>query len=213
MAKVVLFDGTVESLSNWTKRDGSPIEWTVGPNMFKWTYEDGTTQEWQRPGNVLTVGRDDIVSKYTYGDAHIHVEWREPDMPYASGQGKGNSGVYIHGVYELQVLDSYGIENPKNNDCGGIYEMYAPRVNACRPALEWQTYDIYFRAPRFDENGNVIKNAYVTIFQNDILIHNNAELPHPTPGGISDKVSAKGPLLLQDHGNPVSFRNVWIEEL
>ena len=191
MEKVILFDGT--STEKWKNRDGSPINWPV---------EDG----------VMTVGHGDIVSTETYGDAHIHVEWREPDMPWASGQGKGNSGVYVHGCYEIQVLDSYGIENPDYSDCGAVYSMHAPLTNACKPALEWQTYDIYIRVPRF-ENGEIVKNGFITILQNWIVIHNNVELPRNTPGGVTDYRVAEGPLLLQDHGNPVSFRNVWFERL
>jgi len=191
MEKVILFDGT--STEKWKNRDGSPINWPV---------EDG----------VMTVGHGDIVSTETYGDAHIHVEWREPDMPWASGQGKGNSGVYVHGCYEIQVLDSYGIENPDYSDCGAVYSMHAPLTNACKPALEWQTYDIYIRAPRF-EKGEIVKNGFLTVLQNGIVIHNNVELPRNTPGGVTDYRVAEGPLLLQDHGNPVSFRNVWFERL
>ena len=191
MEKVILFDGT--SVDAWKNRDGSPIDWTV---------EDG----------VMTVKHGDIISKEVYSDAHIHVEWREPDMPWASGQGKGNSGVYIHGCYEVQVLDSYGREVPDASACGAIYSMYAPLVNACKPALEWQTYDIYFRAPRF-ENGEIVKNGFVTILQNGVVIHNNVELPRNAPGGVTDYRVEQGPLLLQDHGNPVSFRNIWFERL
>lgn len=194
MAKIVLFDGTSTAL--WTKRDGSPIEWIL---------EDG----------ILTVkrGQGDIVSTVKYGDAHIHVEWREPDMPDCSGQAKGNSGVYIQGAYELQVLDSYGIENPDLGDCGAIYSIYKPLVNACKPALEWQTYDIYLRAPRFNEDGTVKESARVTILQNGVCVQNNIELYSTTPGGVTDQKAAEGPLLLQDHGDPVSFRNIWIETL
>ena len=192
MAKIILFDGT--DTSGWTKLDGSPIDWIV---------EDG----------CMTVHHGNIVSKDVYGDAHIHVEWREPDMPWESGQGKGNSGVYIHGCYELQVLDSYGIENPDFSDCGAIYSVYPPLVNACKPALQWQTYDIFLRAPRFDADGNVTENARVTILQNGICIQNNIELWRTTPGGVGDVKVAQGPLLLQDHGNPVSFRNIWVETL
>ena len=192
MAKIILFDGT--NTDQWTGRNGEPIDWVL---------EDG----------AMTVKHGDIVSKAVYGDAHIHVEWREPDMPEASGQWKGNSGVYIHGCYELQVLDSYGIEKPGMDDCGAIYSVYAPLVNACRPAMEWQTYDIYLRAPRFDEAGNVTENARVTILQNGVCIQNNIELWRTTPGGVGDVKVAEGPLLLQDHGNPVSFRNIWVETL
>ena len=191
MEKVILFDGT--STDAWMNRDGSPIGWTV---------EDG----------VMTVTHGDIISKETYGDAHIHVEWREPDMPWESGQGKGNSGVYVHGCYEIQVLDSYGIEKPDFSDCGAVYSMYAPLTNACKPALWWQTYDIYVRAPRF-EDGRVVKNGFLTVLQNGIVIHNNVELTRNTPGGVTNFVVAEGPLLLQDHGNPVSFRNIWFERL
>ena len=192
MARITLFDGKDTSL--WTKRDGSPIDWIV---------EDG----------AMTVNHGDIVSTVKYGDAHIHVEWREPDMPWESGQGKGNSGVYIQGCSELQVLDSYGVDVPDFSDCGAIYSVYPPLVNACRPALEWQTYDIFLRAPRFDADGNVTENARVTILQNGVCIQNNIELWRTTPGGIVEEKVAVGPLLLQDHGNPVSFRNVWIETL
>lgn len=191
MSKIVLFDGT--DLSHFTNLDGSPAQWKV---------ENGT----------MTVTHGNIKSKETYGDAHIHVEWMEPDMPDATGQWKGNSGVYIQGCYELQVLDSYGIEPPRDNDCGGIYSIQAPRVNACKPALEWQTYDIYLRAAKV-EGDKVVEPAIVTILQNGQVIHNNLILPHHTPGGVYDRVVAEGPLMLQDHGNPVTFRNIWVEKL
>ena len=192
--KVILFDGT--SLDGWTSR------WSKGkPN---WTIEDG----------CMTVGNEDIISDYQFGDAHIHVEWKEPDMPDCTGQAKGNSGVYIHGCYELQVLDSYGIENPKSNDCGGIYCQYAPRVNACKPALEWQTYDIYFRAPRYNEKGERTECARATIIQNGICVQNNIHLHQATPGGYTEDPVKEGPLMLQGYRcDPVGFRNVWIEEL
>lgn len=192
MEKIILFDGT--DLSHFTGLDGTPAQWEV---------KDG----------IMTVTHGNIKSKETFGDAHIHVEWREPDMPDVSGQWKGNSGVYIQGCYELQVLDSYGIEPPKNDDCGGIYSIQAPLVNACKPALEWQTYDIILRAAKLDENGKVLSHAVVTILQNGQVIHNNFTLPSNTPGGVYDHIVAEGPLMLQDHCNPVSFRNIWIQKL
>lgn len=190
--KIVLFDGT--TLDGWTDRKGGNIAWTL---------EDG----------IMTVGKGDIISKETYGDALLHVEFRIPDMPNARGQGKGNSGVYVHGCYEIQVLDSYGIEDPGDGDCSAIYNMYSPLLNACKPAMEWQTYDILIRAPRFDAKGQVVEDGRISVFQNGLPVHNNAVLPRHTPGGITDHVVAEGPLMLQDHGNPVSYRNIWVLKL
>lgn len=190
--KTVLFDGT--SLEGWHTADGKLPDWQL---------EDG----------VMTVNHGNIISNEVYGDAMLHVEFRTPDMPWASGQDKGNSGVYVHGCYEIQVLDSYGKENSDHSDCGAIYGMYEPQMNACKPAMEWQMYDIMIRAPRFNENGEVTENARMTVLQNGLVIHNNIVLPRNTPGGVYDRVVKEGPLLLQDHGNPVSFRNIWLIHL
>lgn len=191
--KIMLFDGT--NMDKWKMRDGSDCAWSI---------EDGEL--------VVGMGKGDIVSTVEYKDAYIHVEFKCPDMPEESGQGKGNSGVYVHGCYEVQVLDSYGIEKPLNNDCSGIYCMYAPLTNACKPAEEWQTYDIIFRAPRYNEAGEVMEAARMTLIHNGFPVHNNIVLHTNTPGGVSGVV-AKGPLMLQDHGNRVCFKNVWIMPL
>ncbi len=192
--KVYLFDGT--DLSGWKSR---------------WS---GNTPDWNVEDGIATVGHEDIVSDYQFSDAHIHVEFRIPDMPDCTGQAKGNSGVYVHGCYEIQVLDSYGIENPRNDDCSGIYSIQAPLCNACLPAEEWQTYDIIFRAPRFNQYGEITEDGRITLLQNGIVVHNNFILPSVTPGGITEnRRVAKGPLMLQDHGNAVSFRNVWVMPL
>lgn len=192
--KIYLFDGS--DLNDWTTRGTGEI-----PN---WKVEDG----------IFTVGNGDIISNYQFGDAHIHVEFRTPDMPEATGQGKGNSGVYVHGCYEIQVLDSYGIEEPQSNDCSGIYKMHTPLFNACLPPMEWQTYDIIFRAPCFNKYGEIAENSRVTVIQNGIVVHNNVDLISVTPGGITDgKRPERGPLMLQDHGNAVSYRNVWVMPL
>ena len=192
--KVYLFDGT--DLSGWKS---------------SWS---GNTPDWNVEDGIATVGHEDIVSDYQFSDAHIHVEFRIPDMPDCTGQAKGNSGVYVHGCYEIQVLDSYGIENPRNDDCSGIYSIQAPLCNACLPAEEWQTYDIIFRAPRFNQYGEITEDGRITLLQNGIVVHNNFILPSVTPGGITEnRRVAKGPLMLQDHGNAVSFRNVWVMPL
>lgn len=190
--KIILFDGS--NLDAWTKRDGSPADWIV---------EDG----------IMTVSKENIVSKVTFGDALLHVEFREPDMPEAKGQSKGNSGVYVHGCYEIQVLDSFGVKNPDKGDCSAIYDMHAPLINACKPAMEWQTYDILIRAPRFNLRGKVKEDARISVFQNGLPVHNNVILPRATPGGVTEKPVAEGPLMLQDHNDPVSFRNIWIMKL
>ena len=187
---VILFNG--EDLSNWHTRDGKPAGWEV---------ENG----------VITVvrGTGDIVTDEKFTDFMLHVEWMEPDMPDATGQGKGNSGVYLQGRYEIQVLDSYGLEPPGKGDCGAVYNQFAPLVNACKPPLQWQTYDVVFRAARVEEN----EQARITAIQNGKIIHNNIQVEGPTGGAMDDKISEPGPLLLQDHGNPVKYRNVWIVPL
>jgi len=190
----ILFDG--KDLSNWEAYNGGPAAWEVA---------DGAM--------TVVRGKGDIITKERFTDFRLHLEFMEPDMPDARGQAKGNSGVYLQGRYEIQVLDSYGIEVPGKGDCGGIYDQFAPLVNACKPPLEWQTYDIIFRAPRVDDSGKVINQARVTVLQNGIVIQNNVEVLGPTGGAMDDKITEPGPLRLQDHGNPVKYRNIWLVEL
>jgi hypothetical protein len=148
-------------------------------------------------------------SRATFGDHTLHIEFRTPFMPHARGQGRGNSGVYIHSRYECQVLDSFGLEG-KDNECGGIYSISEPDVNMCLPPLAWQTYDIDFTAARY-ENGKKVKNARVTIKHNGVVIHEDLELSKGTPGKDPEGPEPAG-VFLQDHGNPVVFRNVWVVE-
>jgi hypothetical protein len=156
------------------------------------------------------LGATNCVSKQKFGDHSLHIEFRTPFMPQSSGQGRGNSGVYAQGRYEIQVLDSFGLDG-KNNECGGIYSIAEPIVNMCFPPLSWQTYDIDFTGAKYDDAGNKTANARITVKHNGVLIHDNVELPKGTPGF---KPEGPGPesLFLQDHGNPVVFRNIWVVE-
>jgi len=173
---------------------------------------DGTNADAWTNGHMderkLLAGGTKSVQKF--GDFSLHVEFRTPFKPTARGQGRGNSGVYLQDRYEVQVLDSFGL-NGENNECGGIYHEVKPRVNACFPPLSWQSYDIDFEAARFDAEGKKMKNAVATVRHNGILIHDHVDIPGPTGGGQPEK-DAPGPIQLQGHGNPVFFRNIWIVE-
>ncbi len=167
--------------------------------------------DWPMIGNIATVGKGSIRTQGTFGDFQLHVEFNVPYLPDQKGQARGNSGVYLQGIYELQVLDSYGL-TLKNNDCGAIYQQIIPSVNASKPPLQWQTYDITFRAAQL-EGDKVAKKARLTVVQNGLTIIDDKEIS-PTPGGVNDvKEGGPGPIMLQDHGNLVQFRNIWIKPL
>jgi len=155
------------------------------------------------------LGATNCQSKEKFGDHKLHIEFRTPFMPEHRGQARGNSGVYVQGRYEVQVLDSFGLEG-QNNECGGIYSLGRPIVNMALPPLAWQTYDIDFTDAKVDESGNRV-NARITVRHNGVLIHNNVELKQGTPGGLP---MGDGPesLFLQNHGDPVVFRNIWVQK-
>jgi hypothetical protein len=190
---VILFDG--KDFSKWVKKDGK--------GEVKWTLRDGGIMEGVK-------GHGDIITKEQFGGKFkLHVEFRVPYEPGGAGQGRGNSGVYVQGRYEVQVLDSYGLTS-KNNDCGAIYEVAAPKVNACKPPTVWQTYDIEFTAPKF-ENGKKTEPARMTVSHNGIVIHDNVSIPvDNTRAGMGGDPATPGPILLQDHGHPVQYRNIWL---
>lgn len=150
-----------------------------------------------------------LTSNEKFGDHSLHVEFRLPYMPEARGQQRGNSGIYLQGRYEVQMLDSFGLEG-KDNECGGIYKVARPKVNMCYPPLTWQTYDIDFTAAKYNDTGEVVANARMTVRHNGVTIHENLELPHKETTAAPNKAGPEdGPVFLQDHRNPVRYRNIW----
>lgn len=167
----------------------------------RWGYNDDD-------GSVYSTGSN-FVTKAEYGSGKYHVEFSTPFQPYDRGQERGNSGFYVEGRYEIQVLDSYG-DAPADNLCGGIYQQAVPRISAVLPPGEWQTYDVTFHAPEFDANGQKTKNAVITVVHNGETIFDNLELKHPTPGGLDGKEAPTGRFFFQDHtDNGLRYRNVW----
>ncbi len=194
---VVLFDGT--DLSQWESEKGGEVQWEV---------QDGYFTVKPQTGGIKT--------KEIFGDFQLHIEWRSPQEIQGEGQGRGNSGIFLQGLYELQVLDSYESETYTNGQAGSIYKQYPPLVNAMKPPAEWEVYDVIYTAPKFSEkNGAMLEPGYVTVLHNGVLIQNHVQLQGTTEYIGTPKWIAhgKGPIALQDHGNPVSFRNIWIREL
>lgn len=174
--------------------------------------EETFQAHWQERSRITEEGllMEGAVSQDRFSDFTAHIEFLLPFMPQARGQQRGNSGYYVQGRYEIQMLDSFGLEG-KDNECGGIYQVAAPSVNMCLPPLSWQTFDVDFTAARFDDDGHKTANARITVRHNGVVIHDDLELPGPTPGGVLREESATpGPVYLQNHGDPVRYRNIWI---
>jgi hypothetical protein len=148
-------------------------------------------------------------SEDKFTDCTVHVEFRLPYTPTGRGQARGNSGLYLQGRYEVQMLDSFGLTG-ENNECGGLYKIAAPKVNMCFPPLAWQTYDVDFTAAKFDEQGQKTASARITVKHNGVLIHENQELPGLTTSAPAKDETSPGPIFLQNHGNPVRYRNIWV---
>lgn len=199
---IVLFDGSESSVANWTARNGQPT---------KWKLVDGALESVRGGGYIQ--------SKQEFGSCRLHIEFATPSTVKGNGQGRGNSGVFLMGQYEVQVLDSFENQTYPDGQCGALYGRAKPLVNASRPPGEWQTFDITFHRPLFDEKGNVVRKARFHVVHNGHVIHDNIELSGGTgwkgPHSISEyrKHGDKGPVQMQDHGNPVRFRNIWIEKL
>jgi hypothetical protein len=193
---VVLFDG--QDLSKWVDKDGKPARWKV---------ESGYMEVVPKTGYLYT--------RNSFGDCQLHVEFSEPTPPHGESQDRGNSGVFLQGLYEIQVLDSYENKTYADGQASAVYGQYPPQVNASRPPGEWQTYDIIFHGPRFS-GSNLTRPARVTVLHNGVLVQDNVELTGPTAHGERPPYKPgpdKLPLALQDHGDPVRYRNIWIREL
>ena len=191
------------------EEDGAEVKWTdVDITKYddkpRWEIIDGAMQV--RPGSRS------IYTRQSFWNYQLHLEFRSPFMPNYTGQSRGNSGVYNLCRYEVQVLDSYGLEG-KDNECGGIYKISEPLVNMCAPPMQWQSYDITLTAPKFNKKGKKIANARITVVHNGVKIHDNLELPFPTAGAYIPDESKPAGIFLQDHGDPVQYRNIWIVDM
>ncbi len=189
-----------------------------GKSANEWQHKNGQAVQWEVKDGILTVkgGSGDIVSKQSFGDCQLHIEWRTPAIVKGEGQGRGNSGIFLMSRYELQVLDSYNNVTYSNGQAGSIYKQTAPLVNASKGPGEWQTYDVIFTAPRFNEKGIVKSPATITVLHNGVLIQHNTTIWGSSeyiglPGYTAHE--SKAPLILQDHGDAVSYRNIWVRNL
>ena len=188
-----------------------------GKDFSKWTSAEGPVR-WKKKSGAMEVvkGKGSIQTKESFRDIQLHIEWRAPKKVVGDGQGRGNSGIFLMGLYEIQVLDSYESETYYNGQAGSIYKQHIPLVNACLAPGKWQTYDILFKAPVFNQDESLKTPGFVTVIHNGVLIQNHVELKGPTRfiGIPAYKYHEnKLPIMLQDHGNPVRYRNIWLREL
>ena len=194
---IILFDG--QDFSQWElSKNAREIDWII--------QEDYMT---------VNPGSGDIQTKALFSDVQLHIEWRCPKEISGKGQGRGNSGIFFQNRYEIQILDNYNNGTYTNGQAGSVYKQHAPLVNVCKAPGEWQSYDIIFTAPIFNKQGRKVRPGYFTVFQNGVLIQNHVEIQGTTVwvGAPKNKPHGPGPIKLQDHGNPVSFRNIWLREL
>jgi hypothetical protein len=189
-----------------------------GSDLSQWRTGDGRAARWKIAGGAMEVvgSAGDLLTKEDFGDCQLHIEWAAPVPPAGDDQGRGNSGVFLMDRYEIQILDSYQNRTYADGQAAAVYGQFPPLVNASRPPGQWQSYDIVFRRPRFDRGGKLLRPARVTVLHNGVLVQDNVELTGPTAHKERPPYQAHAdalPLRLQDHGNPVRFRNIWIRRL
>ena len=206
--KVVSNDGEEYGILKRADRK-SPTLGAEPPEGAIILFDGKSTDHWKR-GKLVDkqyLGATSTETTHKFGDHTLHLEFRTPFMPKSTGQQRGNSGMYVQHRYEVQILDSFGLDG-QDNECGGIYQIAKPIVNMCLPPLTWQTYDVEFTSAKYDDSGKKIANARATIKHNGVVIHKDLELKHATPGGHKESPDPDS-LFLQDHSNPVVFRNIW----
>lgn len=193
----ILYDG--KNLAAWGKRGApdQPAAWPISDNEL-----------------TVQTGGGDILTKEKFGDYQLHVEFQIPLMPDKHSQERGNSGVYQQGIFEIQVLDAYNNDTYAKGGCAAIYEFKDPDKNVAKPPLEWQTYDITFRAARFDSAGKITQRPRISLLWNGVKVHDNVEITcGPTRSSLGGEIMPTGPIMLQDHGCPDKYRNIWIKPL
>jgi hypothetical protein len=202
--------GTMRADEKSAERPKDAVVLFDGKDLSKWQkYPAGGDVTWKLVDGAMEVAGGDIITKDKFRDMKLHLEFMPPYMPDAKGQARGNSGVFVMDNYEVQVLDSYGLPKLDVGDCAALYSKKTPDKNAAKPPAQWQTYDIEFKAPRFDASGKKTDNARITVYWNGVKVHDNIELTAPCRVGRGRSPTAAGSDF-QDHGNPVRFRNIWV---
>lgn len=194
---IVLFEG--RNMDHWTHEDGRPVEWEL--------MKDGTL--------LVKPGTGAIQTKENFGDCQLHIEWKSPEVIKGEGQGRGNSGLFFQKRYEVQILDSYKNRTYSNGQAGSVYKQYIPLVNAMKPSGQWQTYDVIFKAPVFNDKGEKTMDGTLTVLHNGVVIQNHITIQGSTEyiGPPKNLPHGLAPIMLQDHSDLVSFRNVWLRKL